>query len=209
MSQSNRIIRLCNRCIRRDREKFDPQIHEECLKIRLTQWECPYYYCKIQDKFRIGRHTFPIDILDYEEKKANGHIIIVGRSLWQRNTPKEGKPALLPLRLLDYHPKDQSFGEIDSIITDRETGHFQFDLIRNHGEFYLSFCLDDVNIFICRKAGMVTGHECQECFQQNVKVKKTFSHQIRCRRANIVKEYSFEFLQNKRVYVNINPILNG
>jgi len=208
MGQSNKIIRLCNRCIRREREKYDQQIHMECMQIRMEQWDCQNYFCKIQDDIRIGRHIYPIDIIDYKEEAQKEVLYISGTSLWQKNTPKEGEVAFLPLYLINYDAENQKFKTIAKVITEKDTGYFCFEVPLQQGEFYLAYRLDDVNISICKISGMVTGHDCLLCFQaRKVQSGKTYS-QIRCRNENIVEEHFFKFAQNKKLFNKINPILN-
>ncbi len=208
MSQSNRIIRLCNRCIRREREKYDMNIHNQCTKIRMTKWNCPYYYCKIQDNIRIGKHTFPIDIVNYTEKNEKDGVLISGNTIWQKNTPKEGEIALLPLYLLDFNAENKTFAGIGQTLTDAKTGYFEF-FAPYKGEFYIAFKLDDVSIFNCKIRGIVTGHECQLCFHDNeFEQKSKYNHLIRCRRENVVEQFSFEFIEDKQLFEKINPILN-
>jgi len=208
MSQSNRIIRLCNRCIRREKEKYNADIHHQCIEIRLTQWDCPYYFCKIQDRFRIGRHTYPIDILDYREELVHGEWIFSGRCLWQKNTPREGHTAILPIYLIEFNPETRTIRHETYALTEGFSGRFHLRSAELHKEHYLGFKLDDINISICRKKGVVTGHECQMCFQNEEKSKKEFAHQIRCRKENIIQQHSFEFIETKQLYCSINPIFN-
>ncbi len=208
MSQANRIIRLCNRCIRREKEKYNATIHRECVETRLTRWDCNYYFCKIQDRYRIGRHTYPIDVLGYNEQYTHESVQFSGRCFWQKNTPREGHIAILPVYLIEYSPKDRTISMVTSILTDNQSGSFSLTGLNSQGEYYLAFKMDDINISICQRRGVVTGHECQLCFQNQVKSTREFAHQIRCRKANIIQEHSFEFVESRQLYRKIHPIFN-
>lgn len=208
MSQSNRIIRLCNRCIRREKEKYNASIHNQCIEIRLTQWNCPYYFCKIQDRFRIGRHTYPIDIVDYKEELRHGEWEYSGRCFWQKNTPRETQIATLPIHLIEFNPETRTIKNETYTLTESFSGQFRLHSFQLQKEHYMGFKLDDINISVCQKKGVVTGHECQVCFQTVEKSKKKFAHQIRCRKENIIQQHSFEFIETKQLYRSINPIFN-